>query len=265
MNTTAWPHDPFFQYPRSALRTTLGAVDMPILYQGATILMALFRVPLERARPLVVDPDLELVAAGSGRALAALAFYEYRETTIGPYREVGTALLVRPRQAPAPRWPLLSQLQPLDRRHAGFHVVDLPVTTDAACVAGRELWGYPKFVTTIDFELKGRRFAGAVHDPAGGPPLLRLAGTTRALLPAPLLDLLLYSRLNGPLLRTLVNTRGGGLGGPGGGLRLDVSASSTHPMAQRLHALGLHGARPFFCMSSERLQLRLNAGAPLPA
>jgi hypothetical protein len=46
-------------------------------------------------------------------------------------------------------------------------------------------------------------------------------------------------------------------------MRLTVSGGA-HPMARRLAALGLDGAKPAIVMHSDRLQLRLNAGAVLP-
>jgi hypothetical protein len=47
-------------------------------------------------------------------------------------------------------------------------------------------------------------------------------------------------------------------------MQLKVSASSAHPMAERLRRLGLDGARPFCVSRSDALQLRLNAGAAIP-
>jgi hypothetical protein len=46
-------------------------------------------------------------------------------------------------------------------------------------------------------------------------------------------------------------------------MRVSVS-DSRHPMAQRLKALGLDRAQPFCVFHSNKLQLRLNAGAVVP-
>jgi hypothetical protein len=143
----------------------------------------------------------------------------------------------------------------------GLHIIDLPVTTDAACSAGREVWGFPKFVTPISFDLRGRRFHGTVTDPKDGSELLCLEGSAGLGVRGPLLNLALYSRNQGQLLRTLVNTRGGSQVATGGSLRLRFNAASTHPMAARLEALGLQGARPWCVSYSHALQVRLNVGA----
>ena len=259
-----WQSDLFFQYPRNTVATSEGKVEMPILYYDNSVMMALFRVDSNKAQALVAEQGLQVVRTLGGKALAGLAFYQYRDTSIGVYNEVGVAIAVVPSGTKAPRYPLVSMLNTLDKAPVGFCILDLPVTTPAACAAGREIWGYPKFVTPIAFSLKGSQFDGVVTDPDTHQDLLHLSGKAGAGIPGPLLDLVLYSRHNAGLLRTLVNTRGGAHICLPGSMRATVSDSSTHPMAQRLRALGLHHARPAFVFHSHALQLRLNAGAVLP-
>jgi hypothetical protein len=81
-------------------------------------------------------------------------------------------------------------------------VVDLPVTTEAANAAGRELWGYPKFVTSIDFALTGRRFRSSVHDPSGGKAICEIAGEMDGGIRVPSLSLVTFSKLDDTLVRT---------------------------------------------------------------
>ncbi|RQO56270.1 hypothetical protein DBR47_17150 [Paucibacter sp. KBW04] len=261
MNT--WQADPFFQYPLSTQATSEGEVDLPILYYDNSNMIAMFWVELEAARKVLAATGMSPIQFASGKALLALAFYEYRETAIAPYNEMGVAIAALPTGQRAPSLPLLSLFYGLDRERAGFYVIDLPVTTAVACAAGREIWGYPKFVTPIGFELNQKHFNGTVSRPEGGGDLLSLSGKAGMAMPGPLLDLVLYSSLNSKTLRTLVNTRGGGQIALPGSLRLRVSRSE-HPMVQRLLALGLEQARPAFVSYTHKLQLRLNAGAVLP-
>jgi hypothetical protein len=263
VTVTVWSADPFFQYPQTTVATTEGPVALPILYYDDSQCMGLFLVDHAAAQAMVSDRGLEAVRVAGGKALAGVAFYEYRETSIGVYNEVGVAIAVVPAATPAPALPLLSMLGSLDKGRVGFFIVDLPVTTAAACAAGREIWGYPKFVTPIQFSLEGARFSGAVADPAGAGNIVEMSGDAGFGTPGPILNLILYSRRDSALLRTLVNTRGGGRTCLAGSMRLRVGASQ-HPMAQRLRALGLADARPALVMHSRRLQLRLNAGAVLP-
>jgi hypothetical protein len=258
-----WDQDPFFQYPLSAATTSQGRVDLPILYYDNSNLMAMFWVDYDAAQALVAPHELAAIRFAGGKALVALAFYEYRQTAIGPYNEVGVAIAALPKGLPAPALSLLSLFYGLDRHRAGFYVVDLPVTTDAACAAGREIWGYPKFVTPISFALEGRQFSGAVASPDGNGTLLTLSGRAGLGVPGPLLDLVLYSSLDGRKLRTLVNTRGGGTIALAGSIRLEVG-HGDHVMTRNLVALDLKSAKPAFVSYTHRLQLRLNAGAVLP-
>lgn len=258
-----WNQDVFFQYPLSRFATSAGEIDLPILYYDCSVVMALFRVDVDKAAAVVRDPGLTVVPVVGGQTLVGVAFYEYRHTAIAPYNEVGVAVTVALRGTSVPRPALLPLLGPLDKNPLGLHIVDLPVTTEAACAAGREAWGYPKFVTPIGFTMQGKHFRGTVTDPQDHSDLVTLEGRFGLGIRGPLLDLALYSRLDGRMLRTLVNTRGGATVSTGGSLRLKVSASSRHPMAERLRALGLDGAKPVCVSRSDRLQLRLNAGAPV--
>lgn len=110
--------------------------------------------------------------------------------------------------------------------------------------------------------MEAKRFKGTVSDPESGDTMVELSGDLGIGLPAPQLDLVLYSHHNGSLLRTLINTRGGGRSCLPGSLRLKLS-NSTHPMAQRLAQLGLANAAPKMVFHSHGLQLRLNAGRTL--
>lgn len=261
---TAWQADPFFQYPQTTVATSEGPVALPILYYDDSQCLGLFTVDYAVAQSMLAGEGLTAVRFAGGHAIAGVAFYEYRDTSIGVYNEVGVALAVVPDSVAQPAWPSLAMLRSVDAGHVGFHILDLPVTTPAACAAGRELWGYPKFVTPIRFALDHGRFRGAVVEPSGVGDIVEFSGAAGYGVPAPLLDLILYSRRDSVRLRTHVNTRGGGYACTGGSMQLQVPSSATHPMAERLRRLGLASARPVLVMHTQRLQLRLNAGAPLP-
>lgn len=254
--------DPFFQYPLTPFESSEGHVDLPILYFDNSNFMAMFEVEFEIANAFLKDAGVTAVQFAKGKALVVVGFYEYRKTAISAYNEVGVAIACVPNGVQTPHCPLLSLYKSLDKQQIGFHVIDLPVTTQAACAAGKEIWGYPKFVTPIGFSLEAKRFKGTVSDPESGDTMVELSGDLGIGLPAPQLDLVLYSHHNGSLLRTLINTRGGGRSCLPGSLRLKLS-NSTHPMAQRLAQLGLANAAPKMVFHSHGLQLRLNAGVDI--
>src|ERR1035437_6180520 len=96
MSQNKWQDDRFFQYPRNILSTSEGDVDMPIMYYDDSVMMALFRVDYDKAQALVADQGLQAVRIFGGKALVAMAFYQYRETSIADYNEVGVAIATVP-------------------------------------------------------------------------------------------------------------------------------------------------------------------------
>ncbi len=254
--------DPFFQVPRTRRKTSEGEIDLPIAYYDTDELVALFSVDPEPVRAALSDVPLSLVTV-RGKALVGLVFFEYRATSIGPYNEVGLGTLVTPRGEPPPWLGGLDLLRGPAKRRVGLHVLELPVTTAAANAAGRELWGYPKFVTPIDVRLGEMWFSGRVHDPGDTKlDIVALEGALPPPLPMPKLELMLLSQLEHTLLRAVVEVRGKHRGGPGGKLRLSVGASQ-HAMAARLRAFGLDGAKPVVAIYVRGARSLLHLGTPV--
>lgn len=254
-------HDAFLVRPRHRVRTSLGEVELPVLYRDASAAFAFFRVDPRRAAEVLADTPLAPVRFARGTAIAVLVAYEYRETSIGPYREVGTAIAVVPRSVATPALPLLHLLRERAHEDVGWHVLDLPVTTAAADVGGRELYGFPKFTTRIDVELAGDAVSAVVQAPTGEEPILALEGRPGPGLPLGAMDLVLYTVRNGELLRTVVEARGRMHTGVGRGLTLRLGGGD-HPMARRLAALGLDGARPAAAQVCLRYRAVLNEAVP---
>lgn len=242
-------------------QTSLGPVRLPVLYADGASLLAFFRVEAARAARQLEGTGLEPAIFPGGHALHGLAFYDYRETAIGPYHEVGSALAVQRAGEPASMFDLFRA--PAGRR-LGFHILDLPVSTPIADAAGREIWGYPKFVTDLPQRYQKGAFSGAVMAPDGGE-ILRLEGRARWIVRMPSIDLLLYSHLRGQLLRTAVDVKAPTRIARGHGFRLTLGPAQ-HRMAESLRALGLDGARPLAVARCEGgFQCRLHEGVPVSA
>lgn len=253
--------DRFLRVDTVEASTSLGPVRLPVLYADATSVQAFFWVDPALARRALEGTGLEPLRLPGGRALAGLAFYDYRETSIGPYHEVGSGLAVVPAGAPASGLAALELLRAGRKRRAGYRILDLPVSTPLADVAGRELWGYPKFVTELPLRVEERAFEGAVLEPGGTSPVLTLSGEARWRWPGLPLDLVLYSHLGGRVLRAVVDASGPVRFSGGRGLRLALGPG-RHRMAEALRALGLDGAHPFAAARCDRLRARLWAGQP---
>jgi len=254
--------DPFFQVPEATHVTSQGNVQLPILYFDVSTVLTFYFVDRDAAEAKLAGTGLQLAFTIGGRALVGIAHYEYRKTGVGSYNEVGVALPVLPKGEAAPRNPIRTLYGSVDERRWGFYILDLPVTTPLANAAGRELWGYPKFVTSIPFHLDRRRFESSVLDPDGNGQIFTLSGGLLPSLSVPPMSLVLYSHRQDDLLRTTVNVRGKVNLRPGRSLVLRVG-ESTHPMADNLRDLGLDGAHPALVMDTNRFQSRLNAGVPI--
>lgn len=257
--------DPFFLVPRHPVRTSEGAVELPILYYDTSALFAFFMVDRARVESLLAGTGLVPTLTVGGLALAAVACFEYRDTSVGVYNEVGLCVAVA-RQGESQElggWKdMLATLQQPEMRHVAFHILDLPVTTAAANAAGREIWGFPKFVTDIPFRLKGREASCQVMVPGTTTPMMTLSGRMGPSIPAGPLGLALLSRHDGQLCRSTVNVRGGTRLALPGSVRLEVSGDG-HAMAGRLRALGLDKAMPLALMWTHAFQSRLNEGVDL--
>lgn len=253
-------NDPFFQAAQTEHETSAGNVRLPILYYDTSNVIAFFRVPVPAAAELLDGTGLKPAYTLFGKTVVGLSFYEYRDTSVGSYNEVGLAIPAMP--VAHRRGPLtfLDLYRSVETRKTGFYIVDLPVTTAIANAAGRELWGYPKFVTNIDFLYAGRDIAMRVADPESETDILRLEGRLSPTLPMPPMNLVTYTLLDGRRIRTTVNVRGTVRVGLGRGIRLAVGGASRHPMARHLASLRLHGRKPVLVSATHRFQSRLNAG-----
>lgn len=251
--------DRFFQVPRTVHGTSAGLVDLPILYYDASNVVALFDADRSGAEALLAGTGLVPAMVHGDRAVVGLSFYEYRRTTVGVYNEVGTAIFAARHGERVWLRGLLDLYRAPARRSVGAYVVDLPVTTEAANAAGRELWGYPKFVTRIDFRLERDRFDSTVFDPGGGE-ICSLAGAMGLGVPVPPVSLVTYTQLSGELVRTHIDVRAPTRAHGGSGLSLRVG-SSEHRMAKNLHTLGLDGATPRAVLTTTRFQSKLWAGS----
>ncbi len=261
IHTPDWTRDPFFRVNQSKAATTEGDVELPILYFDTSNTLAFFTASHKAARALLQGTGLKPAVRLGGQTLVGMSFYEYRQTSVGAYNEVGLAIPVVGQKDKRIIHRMTDLLRPAERRDMAFYVVDLPVTTELANAAGRQIWGYPKFVTAIDYGMKRGRLAMAVHDPEDDTTICTLEGRTLPGLPTPPLDLVTYTMLDQERLRTEVNVRGWMKARLPVNARLRVG-KSRHHMAEHLRALELDGKRPLFIMDTDHFQSRLNRGVP---
>jgi Acetoacetate decarboxylase (ADC) len=183
----------FFCVPRTTRQTSEGPAEFPIFYYDTSVVVAAFLVDKAAAGAEIRGKGFRFAMTSGDRPVAVLAGYDYRSTTIGPYLEVGLALPVVPEDAPpGDRWQQAFRDEEDLGRDLGYYVLHLPVSTAATNAAGREMWGLPKFVTSIDVRHSGRNLLVRVDDPDGAEPIMVLEGPGSASIPAPTLPLALH-------------------------------------------------------------------------
>ncbi len=215
---------------------------LPIRYFDDLCLIATFLTDLGRASALLQKTGLTAVPQEDGKAVVAFGCFQYRKTDIGPYNEVGLTILAT---APGDRTPAL-------------YVTDLPVDTASANRAGREIWGYNKFVAAIDIADDRKNFSMTIRDPAN-VTIATFAGTRGASIPMPPNDILTFSLLEGRVVKTLIRVVTPSQLGSGNGFVLEIG-ESAHPMANNLRALALDGATPVLVQYADPFQSLLFPG-----
>jgi len=256
-----YKNDPFFQAPRTCKNTAMGEVQLQIYFLDASNLIAVFKADAEGIAKLLEGTGLSSGLSLAGKPLVFISFYEYRDSTVGAYNEVGIAIPVIPEGVKRPKSGFRDLLRSTDASLIGWHIVNLPVTTEMANAAGQEIWGYPKFVTQIPFKLDNRNFTSEVKDPQNGS-IMRLSGKLNFGIKAPALSGVTYSHLNEKLLRSSINARGNYKAYLAHQLQLTI-VDSQHIMAENLRILGLGNSRPIAALGCHDFQSRLSDSAEI--
>lgn len=212
-------------------------VSLPVQVRRAEAFTAMYAVPHDRTQRLIADSGLGALPVLPGRAMVGLVFVKYVDNDLGPYDELGVAVLVARHDAALPvtarprdAW------RALRSGAAGVLIHELPVDGEFTCAAGREIWGFPKQVGTFVTDLTGSRRTTRVD--LDGRRVCEF-GVGRGLpLPAPGLGLALtaYSHLDGVTRATTWEMNPTGVRSRPGGARLRLG---DHPIARDLAGLGL--------------------------
>ena len=218
---------------------------LPIRYFDALGLRAIFLVDFHRAAEMLKQLGLTPLPQESGKAIASVGYFQYRKTDIGPYDEFSLTLTAAP-PAGAP---------------AADYVFNLAVTSPTANCAGREVWGYNKFLAAIEGAHDGKNFSVTTRD-SGGAMIGAIEGARGPSVPMPPDDEFLLSLLGGTMIRALLRVAAPVHVCAGDGFAVRVGPS-RHPMAENLRKLGLDGARAALVQYADPYQAMLFPGQPV--
>ena len=210
---------------------------LPILYFREDSFVLFFTADEEKVRALLPVETLYPVVVSKGRAVIGIAAFNYIETTIGPYGELGVAVPVVHGKRPVPVWPLLREAS---FSGFGMFVLHLPVTTRIARDAGRLVWGYPKFVADMCFTVLPEYIECELSE--GERHVLTMRVARKGFIKKDSRPLVTYSVKDGELIRTVIDQRAiymFELFPDGAFLKL-----GDHPVAEELKGLGL-SKKPF--------------------
>lgn len=242
----------FFSTVKQApVKTANGTCELPILYRDASQFGVFFRIDLDRACELMAGLEIEPWPI-FGKAMGAIYVWEYRDSTVGSYNEVGLGIQARRRGSKPSLAGFLRDMRKQDDQ--GIWVVNLPVTTQSAYEAGVDLWGYPKYVTPIHTTFREEsahcRLADEIELSVG-----KLRG------PSMLLPVVTYTSKGKRLIRTVIEVEQAVKWGMGRSASLRVIGDG--PTAQSVRALGMESLQPAAVFRTERFRAILPAGADI--
>jgi hypothetical protein len=245
--------------PEGRTWTVLGrTIGLPVEVRVARQWTVQYLVPAAAAQRLIARSGLEVTGPSPGRALMALAVCRYLDTDLDPYHEVAVSFVVRSHDA-RPRPSPLERVGELVRGQIGAYIHRLPVDQAFTCAAGRDIWGFPKWMTTIDIDEAAtgdRQRATTVRLVDDDRHVLSLTMSAGAPFALPEQAPPSYSFDGEVLRRTPWSTSMSGTRGRPGGARLVLG---HHPMAEELRSLGLP-KRALFTSSAR--QMSASFGAP---
>jgi len=195
----------FFSDCRPGKRVTRGKAtfELPILYFRDDAFLLFHTADLDQARALMPSDKLHPVRVSPRRTLLGVVAFNYIDTSIGPYGEVGIVLpVVYGKRPPLPILPGI-----IEAKYPGFGmlVLHLPVTKETARDAGRGIWGYTKFVSDMRFRHTPEYLQCRLSE--GGAKILTLRVARRGLVIKDEKPLITYSVKEGNLIKTSIPQR----------------------------------------------------------
>lgn len=223
-------------------------VTMPVRVRSARMAAATYLVDADAAQSIIARTGLTVARKRKGRAIVALALVRYVDSDLGDYNELGLTFVVDdPAGAP-----------PTARGSVATYIHRLPVNQAFTCAAGRQIWGFPKWVADLDVSF-GTAGASAVLRGDDGRQLVRVdLGRGRIPTPSRTMEMVCYS--NGPdgeILRTswVTDNRGSSVRPRGA----TVSVGDGHVLCDELRALGIGDRPALLCAHAQQMRATFSA------
>ena len=257
--------DDFFDVPRTYYTTSYTRTQVPMFFYKLAARIINYFIDYDRVLPKLEGTGMKPCRFFNGKAMVSLIFFNYQDVTIGGYDEVVISIMVYPETLGAPSFPASTILFVKKGdwwTKLGAYILEMPVTIPAARAAGREIWGFPKFLTTIPSNLAGNYFEFGVQDPDANEPIVQVTGEMGPGISTKAFDLVSLNNYENTIFKVVTEVNGRMKNCLC--KRVEVKAGpGNHRMAQNIRDLGLETAKPFAVMASDNLQSRLNPGRPV--
>lgn len=204
-----------------------------LLERGFT---AVFLVSAKKVARLLPTPRLDVAGMLPGWTLLVLAYHDFADSPVGPYRQLAISFPVYLGGFLLPALPLLSQLllgaEKLFRR-LGLYVWQIPTSSAESCAYSREIWGEPAWLGEFETKYDHGRVKCRLY--CDGELVCGLELSQRGIPLRERKNYRLFSLLEDRMLVDLMWVDGPAITRPGpGNVRVTFG---RHPLAQELRCL----------------------------
>lgn len=198
----------FEEVEQHEVEITGGTCGVPILYRDVFAVVGVFTAPTLKLRELLPTSKLVPAEMYPGKGLLGFLAADYRDTSIGPYKEF--IIMVPARYRPRFNPPLFPVLRMSASLSFEVFIWQLPLTSEAGLHAGIDIWGFPKFLADIDFSEDESTVSCRLSE--GGEEILNLEVKKNPARMKTYFDYTVFSVKDRELLRTHVNGISSNLG-----------------------------------------------------
>jgi len=227
--------DPFFKdTPRKTLDMDGESMEFPILYYDLRSITTIFTAKTDKIKNLLPHPNFKPIEIWPGMGMVGIVAFEYHDTSIGPYNEIGIAIPVK--FPPSFSVPFVSVLPMMLKNKFSVYIRHLPVTTEIAYKGGVHFYNYPKFISEITFQDQNEHLEVTLKEK--GELILKLRGKKLNLNKSARIEYHTYSIKNNIVMHALVEgrTHRFGMMMTGGMAELELG---DHPIGKELSELSL--------------------------
>jgi hypothetical protein len=220
-------------------------LHVPVFYPDFRFISAAFLFPLEKARGLMPSKRLKPYRVSPWHSTLSITAYQYRDSDLGPYNEVGIGIPVTIDQ----ETPLFTGSLHRMPDEAMAYIHHLPVTTEIARAVGVDFAGYPKFLADIEFRDQGDWLTCDLK--AENQAILKLSGRKLPLCPSQRSHIHPLTSRRGYILRSEFILSGCDQGSSKGGADVKLELGE-HPIAREMKELNIGKAMMYsYCPQAQ--------------